>query len=910
MLLLPVAAGYAAGPDRGAVFGFITGLVADLFLPTPFGLSALVGCLLGFATGIATRGLVRSSWWLPPVVAAAATAAGMGAYAILGAVLGDPAMLRTYLVPALVVGTPSAALLAVPGPALGGVGGARAGPEPRRSPPVGACGEDSAADASPWSCAAPIHPDDRPARLGPRRAGSATPCGAPTSIRDPRRRARRGARSPAGPRMRPRRTVVDRVMAVSEPSAPRTVIRLRVLGVVVAALFSLMFIRLWYLQVLDTSAYSKTVTANQIRNVEVAAPRGLITDRNDNIIVGDQVTQDITLSQGVGPGAPRGGGAAGRAARDPVGPDRGRPRQRPVQLVQARAHPRERPALRRPLHRRARLDVPRGVHRGRHQPHLSPRPDRRADARVRGPDHEPRSSRPIRPRAISSATSSDRAGSRRSTRPALRGRPGVDKVEVDAHGQVVGSLGETPPTAGDDVVTNIDAGLEQTLQQATRRRDRVAQGQVHRRRGGGPRPPDRCRPGPRLDADLRPHVVDQRDLHRRTSARSRPPARRTTTPSRASTPRGRPSSSPRPPPRCRPGSSRPGYTYNDTGAYTIPGCATGGAGCATYHDNEGEVGGRVNVSQALTVSSDIFFYNLGVAVLGRLQSQRTLRRDPIQDAAAQLGYGDVTGIDLPDETHVARVDSPKVVEREHAQDPKDYPNSGWFTGNNLELAFGQGGTVITPIEQAVAYATFANGGTRYVPEVAAGLVNAHGKVVQDRRPQGRRAHQLSRRPTTRPCCRASRASCRTPRAPPRAPSPASPCPRFPLAGKTGTATTNEQQPNSWFVAWGPVPDPQYLIAVVVQGGGLGSQAAAPVVRQGFDYLVAHPESPAHLAPATTPATPLPPPTTTTTTSPGPEHVRGTARPPRRRPRPSTKPGPRPPHGADRRRGGALDSAGT
>ena len=114
MLLLPVAAGYAAGPDRGAVFGFITGLVADLFLPTPFGLSALVGCLLGYGTGMATRGLVRSSWWLPPVVAAAATAAGLGVYAILGAVLGDPAMLKTYLAPALVVEAPTAALLAVP----------------------------------------------------------------------------------------------------------------------------------------------------------------------------------------------------------------------------------------------------------------------------------------------------------------------------------------------------------------------------------------------------------------------------------------------------------------------------------------------------------------------------------------------------------------------------------------------------------------------------------------------------------------------------------------------------------------------------------------------------------------------------------------------------------------------------
>jgi rod shape-determining protein MreD len=114
MMLLAVAGGYAAGPERGAAFGFATGLVADLFLPTPFGLSALIGSLLGFGTGLATGGLVRSSWWLPPLVAAAATTAGMVAYAILGGVLGDPSMLRAYLAPALVVGVPSAALLAIP----------------------------------------------------------------------------------------------------------------------------------------------------------------------------------------------------------------------------------------------------------------------------------------------------------------------------------------------------------------------------------------------------------------------------------------------------------------------------------------------------------------------------------------------------------------------------------------------------------------------------------------------------------------------------------------------------------------------------------------------------------------------------------------------------------------------------
>jgi len=88
--------------------------VADLFLPTTYGLSALVGCLLGFGTGFATQGLVRSSWWLPPLVAVAATAAGLGGYAILGAVLGDPGMVRSSLVPALVVATPAAAVLALP----------------------------------------------------------------------------------------------------------------------------------------------------------------------------------------------------------------------------------------------------------------------------------------------------------------------------------------------------------------------------------------------------------------------------------------------------------------------------------------------------------------------------------------------------------------------------------------------------------------------------------------------------------------------------------------------------------------------------------------------------------------------------------------------------------------------------
>ncbi|HEY5250629.1 MAG TPA: rod shape-determining protein MreD [Acidimicrobiales bacterium] len=114
MLLLPMAAGYMAGPDRGAGFGFAAGLLADLFLPTAFGLSALVGCLLGYGTGLATRGLVRSSWWLPLIVAAGATSVGLSAYAILEAVLGEPGALSADLLPALAVAVPAAVVLATP----------------------------------------------------------------------------------------------------------------------------------------------------------------------------------------------------------------------------------------------------------------------------------------------------------------------------------------------------------------------------------------------------------------------------------------------------------------------------------------------------------------------------------------------------------------------------------------------------------------------------------------------------------------------------------------------------------------------------------------------------------------------------------------------------------------------------
>jgi penicillin-binding protein 2 len=661
--------------------------------------------------------------------------------------------------------------------------------------------------------------------------------------------------------------MVDRVRP-GEPSAPRTVIRLRVLGLVVLALFSLMFIRLWYLQVLDSSAYSQTVTANQVRDVEVPAPRGLLLDRTDAIMVGDQVTRDITLSRVAAQQHPQVVGQLATLLGIPASQI-----QSDLANVQY--------SLYKPVPILENAPLPDVLYIGEHAS-MFPGVSAVADTNRTYPMGQTGVQMLGYVGQITSGElQADKAqgyqlgdlfgqsGLENQYQSSLRGQPGVERVEVDAHGQVVGSLGETPPTTGADLVTNIDAGLEQVLQQALDAQIASMHGQS---KGGAAVALDpqtgavlALVSSPTYDPTWWSNGISTAHYHQiqSTGALNDNAIQGLYTP--GSTFKLATATA-----ALQTGLISPSYTFDDKGSYTIPGCTTGGAGCTTYHDFDGEAAGRVNVSQALTVSSDIFFYNLGVQFW---QHQGRYGQTPIQDAANALGYGEVTGIDLPDETHFGRVDSPQVRKREHAQYPNAYPNSGWFTGDNLELAFGQGGTVITPLEQAVSYATFANGGTRYVPQIAAGTVNAQGKVLRTFAPKV--AGHVAYSPANyQAMLQGFEGVVQNSKGTASGAFAGFPLARFPLAGKTGTATTNEQQPNSWFVGWGPLPNPQYLIAVVVQGGGQGALSAAPVVRQGFDYLVAHPEAPAVLAapPASTGSVgggaPGPGTASTTTTAPG------------------------------------------
>ena len=114
MLLAAVAAGLEAGPSYGAVMGFASGMLADLLLPTPLGLSALVFTLMGYTVGLAKAGLLRESPWFPVAVAFVASSAGTGLFAMAGAMIGETGLVNAHLATIMLVVGITNAVLALP----------------------------------------------------------------------------------------------------------------------------------------------------------------------------------------------------------------------------------------------------------------------------------------------------------------------------------------------------------------------------------------------------------------------------------------------------------------------------------------------------------------------------------------------------------------------------------------------------------------------------------------------------------------------------------------------------------------------------------------------------------------------------------------------------------------------------
>ncbi len=436
----------------------------------------------------------------------------------------------------------------------------------------------------------------------------------------------------------------------------------------------------------------------------------------------------------------------------------------------------------------------------------------------------------------------------------LRGHDGSSTIEVNATGSVIGTLKTTQPKIGDSVVLNIDGGLQKAL-------DGILKSDILH---------DRTVPDPR--SGILPQAINgaavvldvnngavlamssypsynlssfvngltENQFHHLLSvgAFNNYAIQGLYTP--GSTFKMISATA-----EMQTGVLSPSVLVDDTGSFKVPGCHSNPKGCV-FHDDETTGLGEVDLPSALTESSDYYFYNLGYLFWSQ---QAKYGQTPIQNVAREYGLDNYTNIDLSNEVE-GRVDSPAVRRALHAAAPAAFPNVNWYTGDNMEMAFGQGTTALTPIALANAYATFANGGTRYAPEVAAAIVNAHGQTVLRYGP--RVLGHVSLPPRVRnPILQGLEGVVMSPGGTAYLPFKQNinfSLSAFPIAGKTGTATNGGigVEPNSWFVGFGPANNPKYVVLCVIDEGGYGADAAAPVVARTFNYLVAHPIGPVKL----------------------------------------------------------------
>jgi penicillin-binding protein 2 len=232
--------------------------------------------------------------------------------------------------------------------------------------------------------------------------------------------------------------------------------------------------------------------------------------------------------------------------------------------------------------------------------------------------------------------------------------------------------------------------------------------------------------------------------------------------------------------------------------------------------NAGDVAhGSLALRQALTVSSDVFFYQLG-----RDMDEKGM---PLQHWARRLGIGRQTGVDLPAET-VGRLPTPRWRNRWYKRDLTDRP---WSVGDNINLSVGQGDLLSNPLQMAVAYAAIANGGRVLRPRLGLRIEDASGRALQQLDAPTARRIKVSEANRTAILEGLYGAAS----GPGGTSTPVFEGFPIPIAGKTGTAEHIGKADQSWYVALAPYPNPKYVVAVTDEAGGFGADTAAPMARR-------------------------------------------------------------------------------
>ncbi len=654
--------------------------------------------------------------------------------------------------------------------------------------------------------------------------------------------------------------------------------RLSVVGAVVLALFCALFARMWFLQVGDAKSYAAETEQNRIRTIREPAIRGAILDRNGEVLVQNSLIDQISIERNLTEEArtitvsnlAKVLGVTEESIQTELdSPDYSPYEPVPVaqradfeKLVYIKEHPELFPgvsAQRRSVREypvRTAIDgsPPVGAHLLGYV------------ASINKDEYKIHKSE-----GYSQIDLIGKQGVEQSFESELRGSPRVRRLEVDSRGQLVGEASEIPAEAGNDVQLTIDANVQRVAEDSLDQGIRSARGyrdvgykagfRNFNATGGAVVVLDASNgdivalaSAPTFDISAFTNGIPLDEYSRLTGPDSNNPLVD----------------------RAVQGQYAPGSTFkmitayaalrdklpmedgnpfDDTYSFYDKGFIKFGAtGQEREYQNSGRTAhGVVNLPEALTVSSDVYFYNIGLEywrVFGRGNESDADLAQPqygIQRAAQEFGFGETTGSGIQGE---AKGRIPDLAFKRSLNGTNPDPSSRiWLPGDAMNLAVGQGDVLVTPLQLAAAYGALANGGTLYQPRLATRILKA-GSSLGDPRVVRNLPVQPSRKIDLDPeiaakirpglegvtCSSAGTASgafvdylCGQ------------------VMGKTGTAQTTGKQDTALFVGVSPPQaEPgqhQYVVCVVVEEGGFGGSVAAPIARRVFDALNGDPNPP-------------------------------------------------------------------
>jgi penicillin-binding protein 2 len=398
----------------------------------------------------------------------------------------------------------------------------------------------------------------------------------------------------------------------------------------------------------------------------------------------------------------------------------------------------------------------------------------------------------------------------------LRGTYGVEQIEVDSKGNIAKVLVDKEnkdPVAGDDLVLNIDLGLQEKAAAALRAGIDSGKEMTGTEVTGGAAIVMDVKTGgilsmvslPDYDNNLFTTKISDKDYQGLMSDASLPMFNRSIG---GVYPPGSISKII----MASAGLSEGNITKN-TSFVTPAEIRIGDYGFPDWKDHSYET---TDVERALAESNNVFFYSIG----GGYDKIKGIGIDAIKHYWELFGLGEKTGIDLPGEATGLLPD---------ATWKKTVKNEPWYIGDTYHVSIGQGDLLVTPLQMLRATAVIASGGKLYEPQLVKKIIGPDGAVISEFAPRIERQDFISS-DVIKTVAEGMRMAVTEGSARTLSDLP------IKSAGKTGTAQfLNNQKTHAWFTCFAPYEDPQIAVIVLVDGGGGGHEIALPVAKEILNY---------------------------------------------------------------------------